>query len=892
MPVGTSVQRPILQRSCSMPNLRSNAKSDIAKHLRSVSSGPAQPAVPGVGRPHSQTVGAASDPAAKTFLRPTDFAKAQENSSLACLFACGNSAELTSIYKNSSNVLAQQDVMNFAKVYSQLKKTDGVTAQQQAELNKLATSFCKLIQKDGLKLEKSGFSAWYPQVNKTYAGRTGLEQKLSKLVAEVIKPQGGSPNELGSKLMMDEAMPFICQYLEQQLQGELDPATREAVQHVVDRSAMQVFESLRATRSELLTKAGSSNTVGQLGRDLDLVAVLPLLLRDIIGAAKPAGRNPEMPSEFPAADTPLANDPERVEPEAVQAPVAETHRFQGGKQGNVRDSHDVYNITNHHYYGKKEAEGTANPTPVNIRNNPVFNNAWDAQRSRGAVQTDPNSEVAAPLGAGQAVSKKFISSLKIQLEEHSKRGDAHTRATQSENPSIERQGGLEEPHRVSNAEGNEENRPVFRSSLSIGTLQGVRNIRSDETWGRTYARVSNNEQRSELLQSKLALSAKPQPLVAQSNTLLEDRLTFTPLGKRVTESYLKSAFFQPKFNGENSKATSASAAHVLVTDIRGALQLTTGQEVGRKGESFLKSFLAVRNTFLPVNVRDTHEDYLAPMTDQQWGILLDGLNQHPQVADIKARVLSMARLTSIAAPRQWLKDSIVPRMLQWAGRDVVSLTSVKGANDLKPVASMGQRTEEWLPSPNSDEVSFQAQDTMSYAQNVTESVGELSAKDDVLFGFKPWVQPRITDLRLKSDTKVSEAFFLAAIRGLLTPMNTMPMSDVEKTFVLARNTLLPVSQVKHFDDAGLTQGKKDEYLAVLKEAIAHRNVKGHAKHFAEIMLRDTALTEHSSNALINELINALGAKKPALPSWKPSSVILTQDGLHDGRFVATNGGRQ
>ncbi|WP_130105153.1 hypothetical protein [Iodobacter fluviatilis] len=79
-------------------------------------------------------------------------------------------------------------------------------------------------------------------------------------------------------------------------------------------------------------------------------------------------------------------------------------------------------------------------------------------------------------------------------------------------------------------------------------------------------------------------------------------------------------------------------------------------------------------------------------------------------------------------------------------------------------------------------------------------------------------------------------------------------------------------------------------LAILKNAIVHPNVKGHAKNFAEILLRDTALTEHSSNVLINELINALGAKKPASPSWKPSRVILTQDGLHDGRFVAAKGG--
>ncbi|PHU99938.1 hypothetical protein CSQ88_19870 [Iodobacter sp. BJB302] len=369
-------------------------------------------------------------------------------------------------------------------------------------------------------------------------------------------------------------------------------------------------------------------------------------------------------------------------------------------------------------------------------------------------------------------------------------------------------------------------------------------------------------------------------------------LTFVPLGKGVTESYLKSAFFQPKFNGKNNKATPASAAHVLVTDIREALQLITNQEVNRNGEKSLQEFLTVRNTFLPVNVRDTKKDYLAPMSEDQWGILLAGLNQHPQVADIKARVLSMARLTSIAAPRQWLKDSIVPRMLQWAGREVVSLTSIKGANDLKPVASVGQRPEERHLFQNSDAANSQAQDMVSHAQNVTESLGELSAKGDTSFGFKPWVQPRITDFRLKSDTKVSEAFFLAAIRGLLTPMNAMPMSDVEKTFVLARNTLLPVSQVKRIDDAGLTQSKKDEYLAVLKEAIAHRNVKGHAKNFAEIMLRDTALAK-SSNSLIKELINELGVEKTPLPVWnKPREVILTQDGLHLGRFLANNGVNQ
>jgi hypothetical protein len=817
--LGTSVQSSGLHRSFSMPNLQRKS-SDIAAQLRGVGSGPALATAQESEPPRLQTMTSSLASATRAYLLPTDFAKAQENSSLACLFACGDSAELTSIYDDSSNVFAQQEVMNFAKVYTQLSKTEGITNQQKEALDKLAKSFCKLIQKDGLKLEKSCFSAWYPQVNKTYVGRIGLEKQLSKLVAEVTNQQGGSAHQLGSNLMIHEAMPFICQYLEQQLNGELTDASRAAVSQVIDRSAMQAFEALRATRSELLAKAGSSNTIGQLGRDLDLIAVLPQLLRDILGAAKPAGRDPDVPSELPAAATPPTHYPERLEPDAVQAPVvgpdesvpaADTHGLQPSKQGDVRDSHDIY-IINHNYSGTNEPQGTANSVPVNREINPAFNPTfnptWDAQPRRGTDQTDSSPEVTTPFSEGQAAPKRFISSLDIQLEEPTKRGDAHMRATQSESSSIERQSGLGATHRVSSAE---DNTPVFHSSLNMGTLKGVRNIRSDETLGRTAAQVLNNEQPSELLQSKLGLSAKPQPLVAEGNIPLEDRLIFAPLGKRVTESYLKSHFFQSKFNGENSKPTSASAAHVLVTDIRGVLQLTTGQEVGRKGESFLK----VRNTFLPVNVRDTHEDYLAPMTDQQWGILLDGLNQHPQVADIKARVLTMARLTSIAAPLQWLKDSIVPRMLQWAGREVISLASVKGANDQSYAEGLAKSVGEL-----STEADKLGSDDL-FATEAVEMVWDdypTTEADEMVWDDYPTSKADELDLgelssegdELDSDDLFSEADELDL--GELSEGGELDSDDLSASNQSRMTNLsyYHLTAVEGFDEVGLVQGKNDE----------------------------------------------------------------------------------
>jgi hypothetical protein len=310
---------------------------------------------------------------------------------------------------------------------------------------------------------------------------------------------------------------------------------------------------------------------------------------------------------------------------------------------------------------------------------------------------------------------------------------------------------------------------------------------------------------------KLGLSAKPQPLVAEGNIPLEDRLIFAPLGKRVTESYLKSHFFQSKFNGENSKPTSASAAHVLVTDIRGVLQLTTGQEVGRKGESFLK----VRNTFLPVNVRDTHEDYLAPMTDQQWGILLDGLNQHPQVADIKARVLTMARLTSIAAPLQWLKDSIVPRMLQWAGREVISLASVKGANDQSYAEGLAKSVGEL-----STEADKLGSDDL-FATEAVEMVWDdypTTEADEMVWDDYPTSKADELDLgelssegdELDSDDLFSEADELDL--GELSEGGELDSDDLSASNQSRMTNLsyYHLTAVEGFDEVGLVQGKNDE----------------------------------------------------------------------------------
>ena len=869
---GFSVQSGALRRSVILQDVRPQAVNVFAKHLTKAASVPYLDRAQSVDRQSLQ--GATSAPTANTMLRPTDFATAQAKVSLACLFAGDHSAALNTIYNNSTNVLAQQEVMNFAKVYTQLSKTDGITAEQKEGLTKLATSFCKLILKDGLKEGKSGFSAWYPEVNKTYVSRGNLEQKLSKLVAEVITQRGGSTHQLGSVLMAREALPFICQYLEQQLNGELDPTTRDAVISVVDRCAMQVLTKMRDTRGDLLAKAGSGNTVGQLGRDLDLVEVLPQLLRETLGTTKQAGRGPDG-AGIHAADTPAADYPEAAEP-AMPAPAAEPGHLPGAKG---RDSHDVYNITNN-YYGNDRVDGIASQPVINITNNPVFNNGSEAQPGHHTAATNPGSE-------GKLPAQRFSRSKTITLDVPVS-GTNHKFTPASEPMPVEGPSGLGLAPDVSHADAN---RPVFRSTLMIDRLKGVRNQKLEGASESVDARGAMDKLRSAFHQSMLSTPDNaPLSALAQVNSPLEDHLSFIPLGNKVSESYLKSAFFQTKYSGGDP--LSAVAAHALVSDMRGVLQLTTEQELGHRDESFLKDFLAVRNEFLPANVRSTGKDYLAPMTEDQWGGVKKGLDQHPQRADIRTRLQTMARLTSIAEPGQWVEGAIVPRLLQWAGRKVECLAMPDAANILKPAGSAEKLTDkEQLPlsQTNTDVHSL---DDASLGQRAAADADAPSAEREASFGFKHWIQPKITNLNLKSDVKASEAFFLAAMRNLLTPLNTMPMSDAEKAFVLARNGLLPVSDQSRFRGAAPTQDQKNIYLAALKDAIAQSTQKNEAKQFVEILLRDTTLGKHQPDAVIDGLKEALGVTDAAASlSWKPDNVTLSRDGQHLERFVAANGAR-
>ncbi|MBY0444644.1 MAG: hypothetical protein K2Q15_05480, partial [Burkholderiales bacterium] len=249
-------------------------------------------------------------------------------------------------------------------------------------------------------------------------------------------------------------------------------------------------------------------------------------------------------------------------------------------------------------------------------------------------------------------------------------------------------------------------------------------------------------------------------------------------------------------------------------------------------------------------------------------------------------------LTSIAAPGQWVEGAIVPRLLQWAGRKVECLAMPDAPNTLKPAGSAEKLTDkEQLPlsQTNTDVHSL---DDASLGQRAAADADAPSAEREASFGFKHWIQPKITNLNLKSDVKASEAFFLAAMRNLLTPLNTMPMSDAEKTFVLARNGLLPVSDQSHFRGAAPTQDQKNVYLAALKDAIAQSTQKNEAKQFVEILLRDTTLGKHQPDAVIDGLKEALGVTDAAASlSWKPDNVTLSRDGQHLERFVAANGAR-
>lgn len=197
----------------------------------------------------------------------------------------GKREKLETLFRNSSNTNAKHEIMAFAKVFSQLLSQPDLTTDNRTKLNELAQNYNSQILSDGLG-EKSGFAAWTASTDSRYVQRSKLEHQLASLAEQY---SAGDVLKLGARFMAVDVMTYIEQCLEQQLGAKLNSATRQRLPELVDKAAMRVFDALRTERVKLINQRGMG--VGKLARDLDTVATVPRLLRDILPAIAEASQN-------------------------------------------------------------------------------------------------------------------------------------------------------------------------------------------------------------------------------------------------------------------------------------------------------------------------------------------------------------------------------------------------------------------------------------------------------------------------------------------------------------------------------------------------------------------------------------------------------------------------
>ncbi|POB00604.1 hypothetical protein C2134_00610 [Chromobacterium sinusclupearum] len=353
-----TIASSVLQRAHSCPDLsawRANDRpaSALGQVLTRAQNCPASSLSPSVT---PATVDSAQRSAK---LDPNQFSTLFKQQAREALFAAaaspGKQALLRQTLDASSNAYAQREIDAFAKVYSQLQAKPDLSVEAQEQLKALAKQYTDLIIRDGLGRDRSAFDAWDSKADQQiYTQRSKLEHQLADFARQHT---GGDFLQLGNQFMVQQVMHFIRAYVEEQLGGkQLGDETLKNLIGVVDQAAKQAFDALRETRKGLIERNGYG--VGKLARDLDTVAVLPLLLRNILAglpkdtvppAAKPPAAEPTGPGD------PAAAGPQQPAP--------------GGITFNIGDIHidNSRHINNSRRFTRQGGRGRQTPMAVNVR---------------------------------------------------------------------------------------------------------------------------------------------------------------------------------------------------------------------------------------------------------------------------------------------------------------------------------------------------------------------------------------------------------------------------------------------------------------------------------------------------------------------------------------------
>ncbi|MDH0340473.1 hypothetical protein [Chromobacterium haemolyticum] len=143
---------------------------------------------------------------------------------------------------------------------------------------------------------------------------------------------------------------------------------------------------------------------------------------------------------------------------------------------------------------------------------------------------------------------------------------------------------------------------------------------------------------------------------ADASTQADDTTAASPLSFKLWRSsfpevVLKSVIYQSDAN---------KAAGALAQDIRTAMLLDSRGELDRG------PLVQARDAFLPKPGSSEDEKlYGAAMSETAWQHLRQGLEQHPQQAQLRGQILKTARLTSIGK-FEGDKDCVIRRLLNWA----------------------------------------------------------------------------------------------------------------------------------------------------------------------------------------------------------------------------------
>ncbi|WP_279205312.1 hypothetical protein [Obesumbacterium proteus] len=264
----------------------------------------------------------------------------------------GQQPKLVEIFQQSHNTYAHREITEFAKVYSQLIRQPDLSVEARTMLDALAQQYTDKIQSDGLG-EKSAFGPWTASKGKQYQQRSQIEHKLAEFANQHFCD---SFLQLGSGFMSREVMPFIQNCIEQRLGAPLTAATNRNLMDVVDKAAMQAFNALREGRTGLIDQHGLG--VGKLARDLDTVATLPLLLRNVL-----AQLPQDLLQTVPPSTSAPASGPDGSTPAAPAAVAAGP----GGVTINIGDIH----IDNSKYTDKSKRTNNRQPQTSQSRSAPT-----------------------------------------------------------------------------------------------------------------------------------------------------------------------------------------------------------------------------------------------------------------------------------------------------------------------------------------------------------------------------------------------------------------------------------------------------------------------------------------------------------------------------------------